>query len=104
MTFSQLWMAVLLLSVSAQVSAQQADFPLRAESGAREAFVKSQRDGCLQGMSYGPMAEFCGCYAHALADIITGEEQRALAAGQIPDSLHKKLRRIGAECKASYFR
>ena len=55
-------------------------------------------------MSYGPMVDFCTCYARALADVISGDEQQALAAGQITDTLHRKLRRIGAECKASHFR
>jgi len=104
MTSPRLWMATLLLGASAQVAAQQADFPLRAESAARESFVRSQRDGCIQGISYGPMAGFCDCYARSLADVISGEEQAALAAGQIPESLHKKLRRIGSECKARFFR
>jgi len=93
-----------LLSVMTRALAQQPDTPLRAESEARAAFIKSQHDGCLQGMSYGPMADFCACYAQALADVISGDEQQALAAGHITDTLHKKLRRIGAECKASHFR
>ena len=96
--------AAVLVSLMMQVSAQQPDTPLRADSEARAAFIKSQHDGCVQGMSYGPMVEFCTCYAQALADVISGDEQQALAAGQITDSLHKKLRRIGAECKASHFR
>jgi len=96
--------AAVLLSVITQASAQQPDTPLRVESEARAAFIKSQHDGCIQGMSYGPMVDFCTCYARALADVISGDEQQALAAGQITDTLHRKLRRIGAECKASHFR
>jgi hypothetical protein len=79
-------------------------FPMRADGPAREAFLKSQADGCRQGIAYGPMVEFCQCYALALADIISGEENAALAGGQISDSLHKKLRIIGSQCKARYFR
>jgi len=99
---------VLLLSASApalaQETAKDTDFPMRADGAAREAFLKSQSEGCRQGIAYGPMVEFCQCYAVALAQIITGEESAALAAGQISDSLHKKLRIIGSECKARYFR
>ena len=101
---SYIALAAAVLSAGGEAAAQQANFPLRAESPAREAFVKSQRDGCIQGITYGPMTGFCDCYARALADTISGEEQTALVAGQIPDSLHKKLRRIGAECKATFFR
>ncbi len=97
-------LAIVMLNAAGEVAAQQANFPLRAESPAREAFVKSQRDGCIQGITYGPMTGFCDCYARALADTISGEEQTALAGGQMPDSLHKKLRRIGAECKVTFFR
>ena len=94
----------MLLSAAAPLSAQETAFPMRADGAAREAFLKSQADGCRQGIAYGPMVEFCQCYALALADIITGEEYAALAGGQISDSLHKKLRIIGSECKARYFR
>ena len=94
----------LLLSASAPLSAQDTGFPMRADGPAREAFLKSQTEGCRQGIAYGPMVEFCQCYAVALADSISGEENAALAAGQISDSLHKKLRIIGSRCKARYFR
>jgi hypothetical protein len=94
----------ILLSASAPSLAQETDFPMRADGAAREAFLKSQAEGCRQGIAYGPMVEFCQCYAVALAQIITGEESAALATGQISDSLHKKLRIIGSECKARYFR
>jgi hypothetical protein len=94
----------LLLSASTPALAQEADFPMRADGAAREAFLKSQSEGCRQGIAYGPMVEFCQCYALALAQIITGEDYAALAAGQISDGLHKKLRTIGSECKARYFR
>jgi hypothetical protein len=94
----------MLLSATAPLSAQETAFPMRADGAAREAFLKSQSEGCRQGIAYGPMVEFCQCYALALAQIITGEEYAALEADQISDSLHKKLRIIGSECKARYFR
>ena len=94
----------MLLSASAPLSAQDTTFPMRADGPTREAFLKSQTDGCRQGIAYGPMVEFCQCYALALAQVITGEENAALAGGQISDTLHKKLRVIGSECKARYFR
>jgi len=93
---------VLLLGASAQASAEE--FPMRQDGAARESFVKAQRDGCQQGITYAPMVAFCNCYALALADSITREEYDALSAGQISDSLHKKLREIGGYCKAEYFR
>jgi hypothetical protein len=94
----------LLLSASAPLSAQDTDFPMRADGPAREAFLKSQTEGCRQRIAYGPMVEFCQCYALALAEIITEDENAALTAGQISESLHKKLRIIGSQCKARYFR
>ncbi len=101
-------LTALLLGAGAAALAQQTvpdtNFPMRADGAAREVFLKSQAEGCRQGIAYGPMVEFCQCYAHALADGITGEEYAGLAANQIPDSLHKKLRIIGSECKARYFR
>ena len=94
----------MLLSASAPLLAQEAAFPMRADGAARQAFLQSQSEGCRQGIAYGPMADFCQCYALALADIITGEEYAGLTTNQISDSLHKKLRIIGSECKARYFR
>jgi hypothetical protein len=83
--------------------AQQPSFPFLQDGGARDSFVKSMNDSCLNAAAehndHSQKAQkYCICYAGAVADIINGQEYEALAADQLSDSLREKMKRAGALC------
>jgi hypothetical protein len=83
--------------------AQQPSFPFLQDGGARDSFVKSMGDSCMNAAAEHndrsrKVQKYCFCYAGAVADIINGQEYEALAADQLSDSLRDKIKRAGALC------
>ena len=92
-----------LLSSMSCAYAQQPSFPFLQDSGARDSFVKSMGESCLNAAAEHndrsrKVQKYCICYAGAVADIINGQEYEALAADQLSDSLRDKMKRAGALC------
>jgi hypothetical protein len=94
--YALLYVMIFLTSVA---HAQQAALPFHQPGAARDTFLRSTADSCLETQNASPankfisrvrLARFCNCYATALADTVTAPEVEAMAKDQATDSLRQK--------------
>jgi hypothetical protein len=87
--------------------AQQAALPFHQPGAARDTFLRSTADSCLETQSASPanksisrerLTRFCDCYATALADTVTAPEIDAMSKNQAADSLRQKAQAATMQC------
>jgi hypothetical protein len=95
------------MTLGAPAVAEQPNFPFLQEGGARSAFVGGSYRTCLEKQRTAPenatlstpeLGAFCLCYGRALADVISGADYEAVAAGKLSDGFTEKQRLAGNVC------
>jgi hypothetical protein len=96
-----------MIFLTSVAHAQQAALPFHQPGAARDTFLRSTADSCLETQSASPanrtisrdrLARFCNCYATVLADTVTTPEVEGMAKEQASDSLRLKAQTATTQC------